>query len=290
MIYSQTFTTTPGATTVSDPSFSGATVYGVKRSGLGYTKVSGLPSGLQYALVDSYIIFDSSIPFFTGETILVLYNKQSSVVPPDCIIPSMGPGGTSDSLPNAISGVAYVFTFPLNGTAPFTLSSVVKPSWMTITVSGSNLEFTGTPGGGDIGTDIVVSFNVDNCHASALVYSDLIDVIIPAGNGAFTITNVITESGNNIKNIFPISPFYTLYSGTLPVGPGQTALGYMTSGVSDPIGVYVTKSGIFILALELYKNAVLVETVLFTTTGTYYFSLLTFTVADSMEIRLVYVS
>lgn len=288
MIYSQTFIPVPGSTTISDPSFSGAKIYGVKRNGLGYTEVSVIPTNREFLVVYPFIIFDASNPFVSGDTVLVLYDKQSGVVPPDCIIPSIGPGGTTDSLPDAISGVAYIHSIPLDGTAPFTLANVVNPAWMTIAISGSDIVFSGTPAGGDIGTDIVVSFDVENCHASDLVYTDLIDVLIPAGQGAFTLTNEIAEAGNSINAVFPVTPFYTIYSGGFPVGPSSVTDGYMTSGVADAVGVYISRTGFSILGLELYKNAVLQETIFFTVSGTYYFTLLTFTVADAMEIKLIY--
>jgi len=285
MIYSQIFIPVPGSTTISDPSFTGAKIFGVKRNGLGYTEVSSIPTNREFLVTSSYIIFDASNPFVSGETVLVLYDQQSGVVPPDCIIPSIEPGGGSDIMPNAISGVAYVFLFPLFGTAPFTLANVVKPAWMTIAISGSNIVFTGTPAGGDVGTDIVVSFDVENCHASALGYTDLIDVLSSPG-GDFTLTNEVAEVGNSINMVFP--SFYTIYSGGFPVGPSSSANGYLISGVSDAISVYISKSGFVILAMELWKNGVLQETVYLPISGLYYFTLLTFTVTDDMEIKLVY--
>lgn len=78
------------------------------------------------------------------------------------------------NMPDAHPGVPYNFIIYLTGTAPFTLSSVVKPIWMTITVVGSTIEFTGTPG--TVGNR-AVSFNVNNCdntgHAS---FSDVVTV------------------------------------------------------------------------------------------------------------------
>jgi hypothetical protein len=49
------------------------------------------------------------------------------------------------SLPNGFVGTAYSYTIGLNGTAAFTLSDVIKPSWMTIAVISGNIVFSGTP-------------------------------------------------------------------------------------------------------------------------------------------------
>lgn len=284
MIYSKTFPIIVGQSYIEDSSFFGAIIYGVKRSGWGQNRVTGVPGNQEFSTIDAKILFDPTNPFNSGETVWVLYDKPSAIIPPACVI-----AGGTDSLPNAISGIAYYFTMPLSGTAPFTLSSVVKPAWMTITVNGSDLDFTGTPAGGDIGTNIPVSFHVDNCHVDPFIFSDLIDVQIPTGHGNFTVTNEVTVSGNTIKNIFPASPpFWTFYSGGLPVFIGQTALGYMTLDVTEQIGVFVTRtSSMPVLGLELYKNGIFVESIVFTLAGTYYFTLLNFDVADDMEIKLV---
>lgn len=69
----------------------------------------------------------------------------------------------SPALPNATVGVAYSYSFEVAGTAPFTLGSIVKPGWMTISISGTTVSFSGTPLIGDIGTNIAVGFDIHNC-------------------------------------------------------------------------------------------------------------------------------
>lgn len=72
-------------------------------------------------------------------------------------------GAINPSLPNAKVGEAYSFSIPLSGTAPFELGSVTKPSWMDIAIDGSDLVFSGTPTGDDVGTHIEVTVVVSNC-------------------------------------------------------------------------------------------------------------------------------
>lgn len=69
----------------------------------------------------------------------------------------------SPTLPNATVGVPYSYSFEVAGTGPFELGSIVKPSWMTISISGTTISFSGTPSGGDIGTNIAVGFDIHNC-------------------------------------------------------------------------------------------------------------------------------
>lgn len=67
------------------------------------------------------------------------------------------------ALPDATVGVAYSYSFEVTGTAPFTLGSIIKPDWMTVSISGTTVSFSGTPQVGDIGTGIAVGFDIQNC-------------------------------------------------------------------------------------------------------------------------------
>lgn len=94
------------------------------------------------------------------------------------------------ALPDATVGVAYSYSFEVAGTAPFELDSIIKPDWMTISISGTTVTFSGTPTIGDIGTNIVVGFDIQNCagHGSGSLsssdmwggdvsFDDIIDVV-----------------------------------------------------------------------------------------------------------------
>jgi len=71
------------------------------------------------------------------------------------------------TLPGAINGEAYSTTATAEGSTPFTLSGITKPSWMTITVAGTTITFAGTPNA--TGTGVPVSFTVNNACGTASV-------------------------------------------------------------------------------------------------------------------------
>ncbi|MEO9145097.1 MAG: hypothetical protein ABI237_06020 [Ginsengibacter sp.] len=80
-----------------------------------------------------------------------------------CVAPSV----PSFSLPDAAVSNPYNQSITLGGTAPFTLSGITKPAWMTVSVSGSHVTFTGTPGTGSDGTGITVAFTASNACGTA---------------------------------------------------------------------------------------------------------------------------
>lgn len=63
-------------------------------------------------------------------------------------------------LPRATLSTLYNHDIALTGDAPFILDVVSKPSWMTITLVGSNVNLNGTPDAAGI---VDVIFNVKNC-------------------------------------------------------------------------------------------------------------------------------
>ena len=76
MILVRYFNTVPGATRVFHSSLSGATIYGVKREGIGLTKTGyGLQTNRQYSSSFGSIYVDPLIPFMAGEKIWVMYEN-----------------------------------------------------------------------------------------------------------------------------------------------------------------------------------------------------------------------
>lgn len=67
------------------------------------------------------------------------------------------------ALPDATAGTMYSYSFEVAGTSPFELGSIVKPAWMTISIIGTTVSFSGMPAGGDVGTGIPVGFDIQNC-------------------------------------------------------------------------------------------------------------------------------
>lgn len=99
----------------------------------------------------------------------------------------------SPDMPNALVSFAYNYSINIAGTGPFTLSNIVKPSWMTIDLSGSVITFSGTP---DVaGTDIPVSLDVDNCAETPVSFADTINVV--ATDGGSVIWGDITGDIND---------------------------------------------------------------------------------------------
>jgi hypothetical protein len=69
------------------------------------------------------------------------------------------------SLPQAIINQAYSYTIPLLGDPPFLLdANITKPGWMSIQITGSNLQFTGTPTQAAVAAQ--VSLSVSNCSGA----------------------------------------------------------------------------------------------------------------------------
>lgn len=280
MMYSKTYDTVVGLNYIEDAAFAGATLYGVKRNGLGFTRISGtsVPSNMEFNLIGSRIYFDPTNPFIDGEYVWVMMDRASS----GAICVPVSIDNAPVYLPDGIFGVAYYYVMSLIGTPTFTLSSVVKPAWMTITVTGNTIVFTGTPT--PLVTGATVSFTITNCTSQTATFSDTINVVAPAGNGTFTITNEIPAGINYVKNVLPTPPFYTFASGGIPVAPASTASGYMIAAVTAAVEVYVSCDNPFNY-LELYKNGVLVDSIFTATGGIYSFAVTSFAVTDSMEIK-----
>jgi hypothetical protein len=243
---------------------------------LGYT-FPWLPPGDNVVTVQPLCFIGGVYYFGTAQTLTV-------TVPEACV-----PVGISSSpiyLPDAIENVAYSFVMNLTGTAPFSIGSIVNPTWMTVAVVGSTVTFTGTPGIGDAATDIDVSFTLSNCSGgSTQEYVDTIDVMAGAANGDFLLTNTATGS-NFIRNVHTGStPFFTIVTGTLPCPAGEITTGFLTQAVPGSISVYVVLSST-IYWLKLYKNAVLQQAFAVPGTGTYSFSAAGFLISDDMEIKL----
>jgi len=102
---------------------------------------------------------------------LVSVSKTIDVTAVACV--AVGISGTP-ILPDGTVGVAYNYDFDLTGTAPFTLSSITKPTWMTISVVDSTIFFSGTPDAS--GSSVAVSFTINNCASDTYNFSDTINI------------------------------------------------------------------------------------------------------------------
>lgn len=233
--------------------------------------------------VGDNVITVQPVCFIGGEYYLGAAVTVTVTVAAACV--SVGISGAPVYLPNAIEDVPYNYVISLTGTAPFNITNIVKPAWMSIAVVGSTVEITGTPDSGDIGADIDVSFDLDNCAATGTVsFVDTIDVIAGAANGSFTASNEAVGT-SFIKKIQPNTPaFYTISTGSIPVLAGEQAVGLMAAGIATPVTVTVVVDTS--LVLELYKNAVLIESIDVDSSGAYSFAAVAFLITDNMEIKL----
>jgi hypothetical protein len=102
------------------------------------------------------------------------FSDQIDIGPAPCIAVSF----TQDAeLPPATEDEAYEHIINLSGTAPFSLSGITKPAWMTIAIVGSTVEITGTPTTGDVDEDVPVAFTVENCTSDDQAFVGTIDVL-----------------------------------------------------------------------------------------------------------------
>lgn len=78
------------------------------------------------------------------------------------------------TIPNAIANVPYSATINVeSGSTPLSITGVTKPSWMTISLSGNTISFSGLPTSADIG--VLVAFSLDNLCGTA-AFNQNIDV------------------------------------------------------------------------------------------------------------------
>ena len=101
----------------------------------------------------------------------------------------------------------------------------------------------------------------------------------------FFITNGSTNSTINNITVSAAS-FYFLTTGTLPVGPSQTASGTHSSLTSANIDVDVTQS-LSNACLKLYVNNTVVSQLNVGSTGIYTFTTITFGTSDLVEFEIV---
>lgn len=113
--------------------------------------------------------------------------------PPDCVPVQLG---VTEDMPVGTVGTPYTYSFPITGTAPFTISNVTKPSWMSIDVIPSGpfyaVQITGTPD--EDGTGIIVSFDINNCADTGVTtFSDTIDVVAASNQANIAYSLAVTS-------------------------------------------------------------------------------------------------
>src|SRR6218665_2382551 len=167
----QLLNTVPGnsyeITNLVKPSWMGVTV------SLGYLTFTGTPH-IGDVSVDSPVSFD--IVSCNGTCV----QSYSTTIDVECGCVMINPE-SSFNPPNAEVGVTYSYVSGLVGTFTgnvISLTGVSKPSWMGITISGTNLVLSGFPSVSDINyMGVTVSFTLTSCNGTCVQsYSDTITV------------------------------------------------------------------------------------------------------------------
>lgn len=192
-------------------------------------------------------------------------------------------GGGFILLINGIEGQPYYYELEFTGTPPFILSSVVKPSWMTVSTSGNVVILEGTP---DAEGEITVSFTLNNCFGVPQNFEGT------AGINPFDPEDVTFHVQNNAfsGSITAVNPtFYIQYfGGDFPVTPGAPEVEGYNGGYDGPINVTVS-GAVFGNTLKLRKNGAVVDSVNLTGAGIYTLNasgLISFTPTDDMLITM----
>lgn len=116
-------------------------------------------------------------------TLNASYNTVADVAM-DCIVngkvtinsevPCIAVTFDSITLPDGAVGIPYSSSFPISGTAPFNITGVTKPSWMSIEIVDGEVVISGTPDAD--GTGLTVAFTIENCSGDSAAFSDTIDI------------------------------------------------------------------------------------------------------------------
>lgn len=125
---------------------------------------------------------------------------QTATGPAQSINVAANPMTLTGTLPGATAGTAYSATLTLGGafTAPVTIdaSAGVIPAWMSHSVSGTTVTFSGTPAAGDVGTDTFTVRATDSSTPTAQVATDAQSVVVSAAGSAPVLVQQASGPGN----------------------------------------------------------------------------------------------
>lgn len=162
--------------------------------------------------------------------------------PPACVAPSITSGST---LPDGQVGTAYSYSIIVNGSQPFNITNVTKPSWLSITIIGGNtVLLSGTP---DVsGTGITVAFDINNACGSVSI-SDTIDIAIAPVTTSLMKWELFDTSGLRILRLYR--------NGTLVIDTNAESSGQFVINDADVIEVqYLGPAGFLLKHLAVLNE------------------------------------
>lgn len=273
MIKSKTWPTTPGLNFIQDSELAFATIYSVKREGHGHDIFVSGDTNRKHVFNPSAGTIAFPIIFSPGERVFAIYKPLGGTEPePVCqavIAPVVG------SLPSGIEGQPFGVILPFIATLPLIVTNVTKPAWMTISSSTNSITLSGIPNVTGVQT---VEFDITNCGGT-VTYSDTVNIVQAANN--FTIQNQVP--GALITNLQNLN--FVATSGLIYPPPFQTLTGVHEAYAGTPI-ITVT-IGPFPFTLRFFINAIPIQNISVTASGSYTFTLVTsYTLSDDLLIQL----
>lgn len=278
MTKSKSYNGLEGTNFIEGSELANTTIYAVKRSGIQYDKYISGSSSRKYIYSSSMgrVVFPEV--FNTGgETVFVIYKESSPLIDPipGICIPVVIISGF---MPDAVVGVPYYKAFVLNGSTPFFLNVIQKPSWATVSLVPLGIVTVfGFP---DVDGPEVLEFSVTNCGGS--------DSVLESFN-TLPNTNNLSVTSTSVSRINSVTGLpYVITSGSFPVSL-VTPLSGIHDAYTGTITVNVTISfgpAIFPKDLVLRKNAIHVETINIPSNGTYVFASQSYLSTDVIQIVL----
>lgn len=151
---------------------------------------------------------------------------------------------------DAIAGVPYFKSIPLSGTPPFIIDGIGDlPSWMDVIISGSTIQFFGTPSDGDVGNDQPISIDLCNCSGTEC----------PASLTA-TI-NVLTSNNFTLQGAYNFKINSASGAGIPAIGPTTVngAVSGHQTGMSGDYTVNITGTTVTPCFVALYINGIFIS-------------------------------
>lgn len=118
--------------------------------------------------------------------------------------------------PDDVQGNDYIFTIPLTGDEPFDiLGSPIKPDWMDINISGSNVVITNNRDTtmDDVGTGIRVAATIENCDGANTQNFDKTVNVLASGSGGRNVI-IMNQTGSLLELTNDESTLFSFPSGT----------------------------------------------------------------------------